>query len=251
LLLNEAQKLLVHIQSTSIHNNSFDITAIDHSHGTKKTHTHTGILAMIFYLFLPSVLDDRPDPLRIPEVLIVVCVLLLWCASIYIFIRHSELLRIRHRDIPYRSSIKPPMNLNHVTIVHRTSDMIIHSKPRISGGSNGYNQSNDDYEIPEIISSSTSLQPVKSNKNQYSTRERAQTVAVESSYSISNDRYLNPCKIPVCVRRSLLDLHRDTMVKTSTMRYSMSYSTNDVSRRQKNTDVRIVIDDRGVQESPV
>jgi len=55
----------------------------------------------------------------------------------------------------------------------------------------------------------------------------------------------------VCVRRSLLDLHRDTMVKTSTMRYSMSYSTNDVSRRQKNTDVRIVIDDRGVQESPV
>lgn len=202
-----------------------------------------------------KVLDDRPDPLRIPEVLIVICVLLLWCGSIYIFIRHSELLRIRHRDIPYRSSIKPPMNLNHVTVVRRTSDMVIHSKPRISGNSD-YNQSSDDYEIPEMLSSTSSLHPIRAKSNYYVPRPRAQTISVEANYSMANynrqdEQYLDPYKIPCDVRRSLLDLHRETVAKLPTTRYSMSYSTNDVSRCQPNPDVRITINDRCIQESPV
>ncbi|CAF4440382.1 unnamed protein product, partial [Adineta steineri] len=84
-LLNEAQKLIVQVRPSSIVNNSIDITAVDNNKD-----------------------DDRIDPLRVPEIIIVLCVLALWFGSILLFIRHSELLRIRHRDLPYRLSAKAP-----------------------------------------------------------------------------------------------------------------------------------------------
>jgi hypothetical protein len=57
--------------------------------------------------------------------------------------------------------------------------------------------------------------------------------------------------IPSDVRQSLLDLHRKSMENLSTMRYSMSYSTNDVSRRQASDEQHLRIEERCVQESPV
>lgn len=47
---------------------------------------------------------------------------MIWCASIVVFIRHSELLRIRHRDLPFRSSMKASLHSSHLNVVRRTSD---------------------------------------------------------------------------------------------------------------------------------
>lgn len=190
---------------------------------------------------------DKPDPLRIPEVIIVISVLLLWCGSIFIFIRHSDILRIRHRDIPYRTSIKPPMNLNHITVVHRTSDMVIHSKPRLSSTTTGlttnvYNHTIDEYENPDT--------------NLYYPRKEQHAYSFDSNnsvpkYSHHDEQFLDPYMIPSEVRKSLLNLHRKSMDNIANMRYSMSYSTNDVSTRKETDDNQSVIDERCVQESPV
>ena len=202
-----------------------------------------------------SILADRPDPLRVPEVIIVVCVLLLWCGSIFVFIRHSELLRIRHRDLPYRSSMKPPMNLNHVTVVHRTSDMVIHSKPRISSNvgipPTGFTHNIDEYETSETMSPS----------HRYVSRKERQMNSIDSTASgptkprsstHRDEQFLDPYMIPVDVRRSLLDLHRKSMDNLSAMRYtSMSYSTNDVSTCKQSDDQHSTVDERCIQESPV
>lgn len=194
-----------------------------------------------------SLLADRPDPLRLPEVIIVICVLLLWLGSIFVFIRHSELLRIRHRDLPYRSSNKSPMNLNRITVVHRTSDMVIHSKPRYSAGNDSistkYDPRTDDFE-----SSPTMFPP-----HRYSNRHKH---SFDSNMSVSkqshqHDQFLDPQMISSDVRRSLLDLHRKSMDNLSSIRQSMSYSTNDVSRHESNDENHLTVDQRCVQESPV
>lgn len=174
--------------------------------------------------------------------IIVLCVLLLWLGSIFIFIRHSELLRIRHRDLPYRSSNKPPMNLNHITVVHRTSDMVIHSKPRYSAGnvstSTKYDPRIDDYESsPTILAS-----------HRYPNRHKH---SFDSNTSHQHEQFLDPQMISSNVRRSLLDLHRKSMDNLSMMRHSMSYSTNDVSRHESNDENHLTVDQRCVQESPV
>ena len=202
------------------------------------------LLIYKFDLFFLS-LDDRPDPLRIPEVILVICVLLLWCGSILIFIRHSQLLRIRHRDLPFRSSMKPPMNLNHITVVHRTSDMVIHSKPRNSSGV-GYNPKITDYE---------NLEPIPP-RSIFLSRQRAQTHSFESNHSLSKsrhhgDQFLDPYMISSDVRRSLLDLHRKSMDNILATRHSISYSTNDISSEEKNDEEHVKADERCVQESPV
>ena len=205
----------------------------------------------LFEFFPLSFLSvDRPDPLRLPEVMIVVCVLLLWCASILIFIRHSELLRIRHRDLPYRSSTKSPMNLNRITVVHRTSDMVIHSKPRFSAGnastSTKYDQRIDDYNTSPTMFSSP----------RYSTRQERHTHSFDSNMSVTkqphqHEQLLDPYMIYTDKRQRLLDLHRKSMENLSMTRYPMSYSTNDVSRHESHDENHLTVNERCVQESPV
>jgi hypothetical protein len=196
-------------------------------------------------------LADRPDPLRVPEIIIVICVLLLWCGSILVFIRHSDILRIRHRDLPYRSTLmKPPMNLNHITVVHRTSDMVIHSKPRPSAATglqpSRYNRTSDEYKTIETLSAS----------NPYLYRARRHTQSIDSTNSIPksprhNGQLLDPYMISYDVRMNLLDLHRKSMENLSAIRHSLSYSTNDVSTRQQNDDQHLALEERCIQESPV
>ncbi|CAF1169679.1 unnamed protein product [Rotaria sordida] len=226
LVFNEAQKFIVHVRTSSIINTTIDITTLNNND------------------------DDRPDPLRLPEIIIVICVLLLWCGSILIFIRHSQLLRIRHRDLPYRLSMKAPMNLNHITVVHRTSDMVIHSKPRrissLCATSPAYNQRINKYKNMETISGSNShLFP----REQHSHSLSSNGSVVKDSYH--DEKLLDPRMISSNVRRSLLDLHHKSMENLHAIRYSMSYSTNDVSRRHQNDDQHMKIDERAVQESPV
>ncbi|CAF3596727.1 unnamed protein product [Rotaria sp. Silwood1] len=226
LLYNEAQKFVVHVHTSSIINNSIDITTLNNNEA------------------------DRPDPLRLPEVIIVICVLLLWCGSIFIFIRHSELLRIRHRDLSYRSSMKAPMNLNRITVVHRTSDMVIHSKPRRISGlgatSPVYNHRTNKYKNLETIASSNShLSPNEQHTHSFSSYDSI------TKHSHHGEKLLDPRMISSVVRRSLLDLHYKSMDNLHATRYSMSYSTNDVSRHNQSDDKHIKIDERAVQESPV
>ncbi|CAF1244506.1 unnamed protein product [Adineta steineri] len=228
-LLNEAQKLIVQVRPSSIVNNSIDITAVDNNKD-----------------------DDRIDPLRVPEIIIVLCVLALWFGSILLFIRHSELLRIRHRDLPYRLSAKAPMNLNHITVVNRTSDMVIHSKPRLSGTGSYttpvYNHTMDEYSNSNTTSPSY---PHTTRKG----RPRGSTISIMSTtkypYPPNNDQFLNPYMISTDVRRSLLDLHRKSIDNLSAMRYSISFSTNDVSRRKESEEQNMLLDERCIQESPV
>ena len=143
--------------------------------------------------------------------------------------------------------MKPPMNLNHITVVHRTSDMVIHSKPRISSGvglqSTAFNHNIDEYQNSETISPS----------HRYVSRRERQMHSIDSTTSgPTRPRLLDPYMIPVDVRRSLLDLHRKSMDNLSAMRYtSMSYSTNDVSTSKQSDDQQSTIDERCIQESPV
>ncbi len=233
---------MVHIRPSPMINNSIDITAVTTDEG--KNFMNVEIFVFRFYL------ADRPDPLRVPEVIIVICVLLLWCGSILIFIRHSELLRIRHRDIPYRFSMKPPMNLNHITVVRRTSDMVIHSKPRLSSAhgatSRVYKHKIDEYKTSETIAP----------PNIYFPRQERHTFSFDSNssmpkYPYHEEQYLDPYMISSDVRRSLLDLHRKSIDNVSAMRYSMSYSTNDVSARKQSDAQQLIADERRTQESPV
>ena len=196
-------------------------------------------------------LADRPDPLRVPEIIIVICVLLLWCASIYIFIRHSELLRIRHRDLPFRPSVKPPMNLNHITIVHRTSDMVIHSKPRLSSTSmltpSIYSRTLDECKHTEVALTS----------RPYFARHDSRNHSFDSNlslrrYSQPEKQLLNPQKIASDVTNRLLDLHRKSMDNLSTIRSSVSLSTNNLAKHRLSHDPSSSTNEaRCVQESPV
>ena len=171
------------------------------------------------------------------------CVLLLWLGSILIFIRHSELLRIRHRDLPFRSSAKLPMNLNHITVVHRTSDTVIHPKPRYSSArglkTSVYCHKVDKHNTTETLSSS----------NVHLPRKKPHRYEVHSNNSLAKHSYhdeqlLNPCTMSSDVRRSLLDLHRKSVNNLSAVRCNMSYSTNDISQFNNNTE-------RFMNESPI
>ena len=197
----------------------------------------------IFFYFI-----DSPDPLRLPEVIIVVCVLLLWCCSIFIFIRHSELLRIRHRDLPYRPTVKAPMNLNHITVVNRTSEMVIHSK-RLSAINPAYTRRaslRDEITKKERRSSVAVQLPVIETKQ----------VAIQSPEALSEENgfeeeLLDPQLISSEVREQLIELHRKSMENVAAVRYSISYSANDISKHYPNSHLHFSINERYVQESPV
>jgi hypothetical protein len=193
---------------------------------------------------------DSPDPLRVTEILIIIGVLLLWCISILAFIRHSELLRIRHRDLPYRPSLKGPMNLNHITVVNRTSDMIIHSKPRSAAAPVLIN-------APVENAPSAEFDAIRRHSSiAYSWPNERQGQSFDSSASAArhldnDDQLLDPHMISSDVRRHLLDLHRKSMDNLQALRHSISYSSNDVSKPPTITETHLTVDERCVQESPV
>lgn len=186
--------------------------------------------------------------------IIVICVLLLWCCSILVFIRHSELLRIRHRDLPYRPSVKAPMNLNHVTVVNRTSEMVIHSKPRLMS-TTGRSISpllieNDERKDEEKRRSSHQVSLVHPTEKIYLKENRAFSVA--STGDRQTEDLINPELISSEVRQTLLDLHGRSIENLTGIRYSISFSANDVSKAPtSNNELRVKFEDRFVQESPV
>ncbi len=211
-------------------------------------------------------LADRPDPLRLPEVMIVICVLLLWCGSIFIFIRHSELLRIRHRDLPFRSSVKQSMSLNHITVVNRASDMIIHSKSGVSSTSGltppiGNNMLHGYRHGETIETISLAISPAS--------RQRRHTHSYDfntsSSTKYSSDKHsdkehlLHPNCISSDIKQHLLSLHRNSvdnlhrrsMDNLSIIKYSTFNSANDMLRRKQNDGHQLTVKKRCVQESPV
>ncbi|CAF1189451.1 unnamed protein product, partial [Didymodactylos carnosus] len=197
--------------------------------------------------------DETIDPLRLPEIIIILCVLLLWLLSIFVFIRHSELLRIRHRDLPYKyGNIKPPMNLNHVLIVDRTSETVIHSK-------RGYSLC---LKLPAFPHESE-------NKDDNSNIDDKNLVTLPlplkrhtQSFDYGNsegsrqreEKLLKPYQIPSIVRRSLLDLHKATheMSQPSTSRSFTKYlSSLSVNKNQLKSSSIDKATERVLQESPV
>ena len=211
-----------------------------------------------------SFLADRPDPLRLPEVIIVICVLLLWIGSIIIFIRHSELLRIRHRDLPYRS-IKPPINLNHINIVSQTNDTILHSKSGVSANS-GLGSPLDNYTMNEYrhgeFSATVSSETSPRSRNYRHTRSfDMNTSPTKYSLDKHNDKeqLLSPHRLSTEVKHHLLDIHRKSvdnvyrksMENLESIKYSTCYSTNDISKRKPDESRRLITKKRCVQESPV
>ena len=174
-------------------------------------------------------LEYHLERLRNTEVLIIICVLLLWCGSIWIFIRHSELLRIRYRHIPYNPTIKSQTNLSHINVVHRLSDTIIHAKPTSTSAttlilthplSNRMSEQGSTYERKSLLVPQTCN--VETN-----------VILCDSNPSIkctdTDDQLLDPHMIPRDVRRRLLDVHRKSVGNLSGMRYSISFPSHDLS----------------------
>jgi hypothetical protein len=211
----------------------------------------------LFFVFLA----DRPDPLRLPEVIIVIAVLLLWCGSILIFIRHSELLRIRHRDIPYHSSIKAPMALNHMTLVNRASDMTIHGKSHVSsmGGltppmSNPMFRRFRNGEPNETISLIVS--PVfKKRRHTHSFDFHASSPSTKYSSEKNNykEHFLHPYRISSDIKQSFHNLNRKSIDNLSNIKHPTFYSANDILRHKPTSDStdRLLGKKRCIHESPV
>ena len=134
------------------------------------------------------------------------------------------------------------MNLNHITVVRRTSDMVIHSKPRFSAGNVSTSTKYDYESSPPIFAS-----------HRYPNRHKHSfdSNIPDSKQSHQHEQFLDPQMISPNIRRSLLDLHRKSMDNLSMMRHSMSYSTNDVSRNESTDENHLTVNQRCVQESPV
>ena len=206
-----------------------------------------------------SVLADRPDPLRVPEVLIVVSVLLIWCASIFIFIRHSELLRIRHRDLPFRSIIKIPIASNHISMVPHTSDAMISPKGRLSstGGLTPPTFAHAMHGSKNKEISETKPKPIPSLAQQqrqtHSFDLNPSCSMKETSHFQPEDKQnlLDPHRLPSETRASLLNLQRQSMENVSAMLYTTSFSANEMSRRKYRDSPRQLHKKRCIQESPV
>lgn len=211
-------------------------------------------------------LADRPDPLRSPEILIVIGVLLLWCGSIYIFIRHSELLRIRHRDLPFRSSIKPPLSLNHITIGSRTSDIVVNSRSGVSSISgltppisskrfHGYRNG----ETVETMSLAVSPVPKKRRHTHSYDFNTSISTRQSSDKHSDKEHLLHPYRFSTDIKQNLLNLHRKSIDNfyrksidnLSAIKYSAFYSANDVFTQKHNDRPQLVTKKRCTQESPV
>ena len=206
-------------------------------------------------------LVDHPDPLRLPEILIVISVLLIWCASIFIFIRHSELLRIRHRDLPYRSTIKSPLNSNHTAISKRNSDLISNHRARLS--STGAltppridREKNNLEKFNGLERRSVSIPAVSKQQQKRQTRSfdlNSSSSVVKENEVQSNDQQqlLNPNDIPSDIKQSLLDLHQQCIENAAVIKPMISSSVTDMSRRKTMDSSPLAVPKRCVHESPV
>ncbi|CAF0744867.1 unnamed protein product [Didymodactylos carnosus] len=124
--------------------------------------------------------------------------------------------------------MKPPMNLNHIQIVDRTSEMVIHPKRRYSYCIKLIGEMEDDGE---------NAVPSKRHTQSFDCGRREQGL-------------LNPEQIPRIVRRSLLDLHKATVEMAQPFtKYSSSLSIGENQRQQK--PLIMGTSSRYVQESPV
>ena len=156
-----------------------------------------------------------------------------------IFIRHSELLRIRYRNIPYSPTMKSPMNLNHITVVHRVSDAVIHSKPTSASATTLVLS----HSIPNRSREHGSTCERKSLSVPQAWNLDTNLTLYESNPSIKcadiDDHLLDPHMIPRDVRRRLLDLHRKSMDTFTGARYSIPITTTtDLSTQQETDDER-------------
>lgn len=200
------------------------------------------------------------------EILLVLCVLLLWCASIIIFIRHSELLRIRHRDLPFRSEPESAANLNHITKINHASDMFLHSKSAVSS-TGGLTPPINTTRFNELrygdrLETLSLAIPASPKKRPY-TRSvdlnalTIRQISFEKPYRMQN--LLHPYRITADTKSSLHNLHHksvDNFYGTSTgnvslKKYSTFYSTNDMSKRKHGLGHQLIIKTTNAQESPV
>ena len=185
------------------------------------------------------------------------CVLLLWCASIFIFIRHSELLRIRHRDLPFRSAIKPAINPIYTPTVHRTSDVTNYSKgqasPNSAVASPMLNHQTDVVTTDETVATSIQFSVPKRRRHTRSFDFHPSSLSAKRAFFKGQDkeRLLDPLQISSAVRESLLDLHQKSMENISSTKNPTSYSTNDMSARHPDDGLHLLSKKRCIQESPV
>lgn len=207
------------------------------------------------------VLVDRPDPLRITDVIIVAGVLLLWFATIVIFIRHSELLRIRHRDLPFRSAVKPPVTSTHVPMHSRPSEM-----HRPYSYSKAYLSSSGAITPPPLMNSSchdsqqqqkhAEINETHSTKVSSSSRQTLKVHSLDGNISLANhddeDQLSNPSKFSTTIRQSLLELHKKSLENLVVIISPTSFSANDISRRkEQNNSQKLLTKKRCIHESPV
>ncbi|CAF0869757.1 unnamed protein product [Adineta steineri] len=242
-LLNSAQQFYVRIRQIPNQNDTIGISTVENNDD-----------------------DDQPEPLRTHEIILVICVLLIWCASILVFIRHSQLLRIRYRDIPYYSPAKNSVNLNQTVLSSRTSDAAIRSKSCVSstGGitppigrliMNGYRHG----EAIETVS--LSISPSSKKRRHPPSLDMTMSLMTKHSFDKHNDKeqLLHPHRISADVKDGLLELHRKSignlhrksMDNLSSIKYSTFYSANDITNRQPNHTEDLTTKKRGIQESPV
>ncbi|CAF1437498.1 unnamed protein product [Didymodactylos carnosus] len=128
--------------------------------------------------------------------------------------------------------MKPPMNLNHIQIVDRTSEMVIHPKRRYSS-------------CIKLIEEKE-IEMEDDDENVVPSKRHTQSF----DYGRQEQGLLNPEQIPRIVRRSLLDLHKATVEMAQPFtKYSSSLSMDESQPQPKSLTTRI--SNRYVQESPV
>ncbi|UJR33404.1 hypothetical protein I4U23_020850 [Adineta vaga] len=209
-LFTATQKIFISIRKTSTTNDTIEISTIGNAEET-----------------------DEVDPLRIHEIIIVICVLLLWCTSIYVFIRHSHILRIRHRDIPYRSDSKGPVNLNHIMITTRTSDAVLHRKSCISStcgmtppGEKRFVNESKVFGTIETISLSVSP---SSRKRRFTPLLDRHILSITKHSLDKHDdkkQLLDPRHISMEVKENFVSLHHKSVENLSTIKHSTFHSVN-------------------------
>ena len=235
------------------------------------------LVCTVFFLISLNIIlnhidvGDRPDPLRFTEILIVIFVLMLWCASIFKFIRRSRLLRIRHRDVPYDSTIQyqslpSPTNLNHVSVITRSSEISVHPKSRVSSMdgltppmSRNLFQTHRRPDGMETIS----LVILPEAKKRRHTHSYDLDVSSVSTYPLDKrhdtEYLLHPNRNVSGMKSNVLELQpkscdnlpRKSVDNLSTVKYSIFHSSNDTSRRKSNDTQDVFDTKRCIHESPV
>ena len=207
------------------------------------------------------VFTDRPDPLRVPEVLIVIGVLLLWCGSIVIFIRHSELLRIRQRDLPYRSSLNPSMDLDPITVGNRTSDLTLQGKSRPSSTSGltppTIKQSSPTYKRGEMIENISLVLPPILQKRRHTHAFDCRSLS-RSKLSLEKNpdkhQFLHPerTSLKFSSPEKIDNPKPKSEDNLSTSNHPTCYSTNSILKAKTNENIKCSLNrKRCIQESPV